>query len=285
MFTNPSTLRRRAPQPVVMSSSDSDHDEIQYLPPSDPPSDASMGNIMDTSEDIPLRDILKREVERDSSPDLEFVTPMQRLFRMRPRSSSLPPVETMPMISSDDIIFTPRTERRVRVAAGQAKRIETMARNKVLAEEERVLREAQEARDKRLEQETFFRVLVADIREHGSTLSDFLEYLATTKTTRTTVLQWATGEVKATVASESAIITKLKIVRKSGKVIDEAFFLDYSLSDLTTELRGLAPTMFTICDAFSMTPRQERTISNTWLKKKELVSYIQIQLSVCSNTL
>jgi hypothetical protein len=123
--------RRRARHLILLSSSgpsDNINTILANLPPSDPPSELSSSDknkqseCPQTLEDIPLHKILKREVDRESSPNLDYNTPLQRLFCGQLQSSSLPQEVTAPMLSSENtVIFTPRTERRIQVAAGQVK--------------------------------------------------------------------------------------------------------------------------------------------------------------------
>jgi hypothetical protein len=79
MLSMPSQQTRRN---IILSSSGLSDDHRQHnkdLPPSDPPSESSdfEANFDNTSEGIPLLHLLHNEVEKESSPFPEFVTPMQ----------------------------------------------------------------------------------------------------------------------------------------------------------------------------------------------------------------
>lgn len=227
------------------------------------------------------------------------------------------------MLSSEDIIFSPRTERKLRVDTAQRKRAETMAYNRAkvaeelakVADEEAKKRVAEEEmveaekeknwENHRMEREKVFDSLLDSLQKHKYTMAEFLDYVFNpelshivdcqwegffkhrevverilgywvssgySKTTRMIVTEWMKKEMMKVVAEEAKMITKSQIVRKSNMVVNEDFFLSYSLVNLTQRLRALAPNMFALCDAFSTTTRQMRSMSGKWFKKKELVS-------------
>ncbi|KAJ7084898.1 hypothetical protein B0H15DRAFT_783568 [Mycena belliarum] len=88
---------------------------------------------------------------------------------------------------------------------------------------------------------------------------------------RTTVHEWAAQLVAATAAAEAQSITSSGILKKSKKVVDEQFFLNYNLAGLTATLRKLAPTSFGVFDAFSATARRGRVVSAAGSRKKEIL--------------
>jgi hypothetical protein len=109
---------------------------------------------------------------------------------------------------------------------------------------------------------------------HKVTVQRILEYWTMSKysqTAQTVVLDFATSLVECTVGQESRRITQSEILQKRKKIVNEEFFLKYSLSNLTNSLRQLAPRMFQILNAFSTTRRQVRDLSPAWFKKKNLV--------------
>lgn len=308
MSSNLNHGRRR---PIILSSpsvgpSTDEFNTHLDLPDSDPP-DMS-------SDDIPLS-VLKREVERQSpGSDTDYATPLRRLFRQR---SPTPPLETaIPIPSSDDtVMFTPRTERKIRVNAGQIKRMESLARNRAQAEESRIKerdewleKEAETDQKEKEEDERrrteFFDTLLEDLHNHKYSMAEFLDYVFNpelqhnhdwqwrgffkkraiverifgywttsgyNRTTHAIIKTWVMREMSQTVGAESTLITDSGILRKTNKVINERFFLDYSIVALTKRLRELAPSIFAICDAFSTTARQARSMTEKWLHKKEIV--------------
>jgi hypothetical protein len=61
------------------------------------------------------------------------------------------------------------------------------------------------------------------------------------------------------------------ILSKTKNIVNERFFLDFSLTDLVRTIRGMAPTVFKVFDSFSTTTRQLNKASEKFLEKKELV--------------
>ncbi|KAF8157862.1 hypothetical protein B0H34DRAFT_640239, partial [Crassisporium funariophilum] len=155
-----------------------------------------------------------------------------------------------------------------------------------------------------LDKQELFASILDRLQAEGCTLADFLDYAFNPKTphtydwrwkgffqdrvtierifnhwtsssynksTRAWTNDWATKQVERVVAQESASITDSGILRKSSKTINEEFFLDYSLRELTQTLQTLAPTTFRVLDAFSTSTRQARNLSEKWKSKKELM--------------
>jgi hypothetical protein len=96
------------------------------------------------------------------------------------------------------------------------------------------------------------------------------------KTTRVFIHNWATEQVTKRVYSEAREITKTGILSKAKKVVNEHFFLHFSLEGLTTILRSMAPTAFAVFEAFSTTTRQLSKSSVRGLQKKAMVRPIAI---------
>jgi hypothetical protein len=321
---------------LILSSDIESEDGGTHLPPSDPPSDSSDddagGGTVQTSDDIPLMGLL-RSVEYNPHRQLNMTgsfagqdspnlaTPHARGRRFRPRSSSLPIPDTpwrsvhhalglehRPLLAPNFGLITPRTQKRLNYSAGQQKRRDTLARQRIEAEErreaEKRMHEENECMRKTLFLDEVAEILQEKLTERGYSLADFLdhvfnpdrkfafdwrwkgffahkvtvrrilEYWTTSKysqTARTVVLDFATSLVERTVGRESRRITQSEILQKRKKIVNEEFFLKYSLSDLTNSLRQLAPRMFQILDAFSTTRRQVRDLSPAWFKKKNLV--------------
>ncbi|KIM45742.1 hypothetical protein M413DRAFT_24874 [Hebeloma cylindrosporum] len=79
------------------------------------------------------------------------------------------------------------------------------------------------------------------------------------------------GQVQKIAGEEAGAISREGILSKTNKVINEAFFLDYSISGLTSTLRSLAPNFFSLLDAFSITSRQKSQLSEKWAEKKRIM--------------
>ncbi|KAF8174074.1 hypothetical protein BJ912DRAFT_858960 [Pholiota molesta] len=204
------------------------------------------------------------------------------------------------MASSDSIMFTPTTERKLQRSRITQKRLETYSKNK---ETESTMQEGEKLQKQRTRERIFDEVL-AVFQEAGITLAEFLQYVFkpkahhifdwkwrgffqhretvkeifsywTTaeynKTTRTFIMDWIVSQAETIVRAESKTISESKILRKTSMTVNEHFFLDYSLEDLTKQLRELAPTAFTLFDAFSTTKRQLRELKEKSLHKQELV--------------
>lgn len=321
----------RKRQRVIFSSDlDSDNKGIDTgLPPSDPPSECSSsdGEPVQTSDDIPLMRQFYNHAAHPLSPFPPDDAPnlagqSAQSWHFRPRSSSLPIPETpsrhgvhqvhgleRPLLAPNFKPITPRTQKRFNYQAGQRKRRETLARQKIEAEEKREAEKALHEENERMRKALFLdevaEILQEKLAERGYSLADLLdhifnpdrtfgfdwrwkgffshkstvrrifEYWTTSKysqTARTAVLDFATSLLERTVGRESRRVTHSEVLQKRKKIINEDFFLKYSLSDLTTTLRKIAPRMFQILDAFSTTSRQVRDMSSTWFKKKNLVS-------------
>jgi len=100
------------------------------------------------------------------------------------------------------------------------------------------------------------------------------------RTARALVQEWATGLVSQTVEKESRSITKSGMLQKRKMVVNEDFFLKYSLTNITRSLRAITPSAFRIFDAFSVTKRRSG-IQNTeaWCERNEIVSLVNFQIA------
>ncbi|KAF8156294.1 hypothetical protein K438DRAFT_1621597, partial [Mycena galopus ATCC 62051] len=166
--------------------------------------------------------------------------------------------------------------------------------------------EAQAAKAK-LRRETFFNELLDNMSEAGYSLAELLDYIFNpasklkgdwrwrgfffhkpiveriltvfgywsspkyNETSRATVRELATRLVASMVSREAQQITSSGVLSKSKKVVNEQYFLGYSLAGLTATLHGMAPIAFRILDAFSTTVRQIRENSASGLHRKELL--------------
>lgn len=88
---------------------------------------------------------------------------------------------------------------------------------------------------------------------------------------RALLREWAVEQAGKAVAEEAKGICKDGVLSKANKVIDEHFFLDYSLLSLTQYLKALAPMFFSILDAFSVTTRQRNQLTDKWKETKLMV--------------
>jgi hypothetical protein len=247
-----------------------------------------------TSDDIPLRnDAVDPTSEDIPLASIKLRVHRQTDHRTRLRSSSLPtPVQTR-IATSDDILFTPRTERKHRMALMTQKRFATMAQK---------AREL-EAREKE-SKERFFDKTLQSFHDRGISLAEFLKYVfnpearhvvnwkwrgffqqtdtvkeifgywtgsGSNKTTQKFITNWVIEQAKKIVAQESKAISDSKILLKGAKMVDEAFFLNFSLESITANLRELAPQAFVLFDAFSTTERQKKELKERSRKRQELV--------------
>ncbi|KAJ7022410.1 hypothetical protein C8F04DRAFT_960328 [Mycena alexandri] len=212
-----------------------------------------------------------------------------------------PPTVDVDVRPSDDVLFTPRTEKALKSKAAQLKRRSTLELQRAAAQ----ARVAQIALEKRaLLRAHLFDKVLDDISAGGFSFAEFAEYVFDPDTklktdwrwrgffqqkatverifgywsssryntsTRATVLDWAISLVAANASAEAQGITSSGILSKSKKVINEEYFLGYNLAGLTATLRGMAPIAFRILDAFSTTPRQLRENSAAGLRRKELL--------------
>jgi hypothetical protein len=100
------------------------------------------------------------------------------------------------------------------------------------------------------------------------------------RTARALVQDWATGLVSRTVGKESRSITKLGVLQKRKMVVNEDFFLKYSLTNITRSLRTMAPSAFRIFDAFSATKtRSGNQNTEAWRERNEIVSLFNFQIA------
>ncbi|KAJ6595217.1 hypothetical protein DFH09DRAFT_1413281 [Mycena vulgaris] len=224
-------------------------------------------------------------------------------------ASSLSPLPQTPpaagsMLSSSPM-YTPTTETKVLTARAHQKRVETLQRVKEGAEAEEVARIQQLAKEEQ-DKKAYFNEVLDGLEEREYSLADFLEYVfnpstrfesgydwrwrgffshklvvkqilgywtsSRAKTTRTFVWDWAYQLVRKVVAKESRCITLSGILSKVKKTVNEDFFLNYNLREMSNTLRGLSPTAFGIFDAYSTTKRQMKNKSKNFLKKRDVLS-------------
>ena len=88
---------------------------------------------------------------------------------------------------------------------------------------------------------------------------------------RVLLREWVEEQAGKVVADEAKGICKDGVLSKANKVVDEHFFLDYSLLSLTQYLKTLAPMFFSILEAFSVTTRQRSQLTDKWKEKKMMV--------------
>ncbi|EDR07713.1 uncharacterized protein LACBIDRAFT_327646 [Laccaria bicolor S238N-H82] len=88
--------------------------------------------------------------------------------------------------------------------------------------------------------------------------------------------EWVLGQAKKIAGQEACTITESGLLKTTNKEINENFFFDYSIARLTQNLRSLAPTFFSIADAFSTTSRQEKSLSKGWAEKKNICLKVRL---------
>jgi hypothetical protein len=285
---------------------DDEDDEPMLAPPVNEDDEPMLADSLDldrnpflTSDDIPF--------DRNISPSsddvpLALVLRGRDYFPRRLRSSSLPTPIQARMSSDHDIMFTPNTERKHLKGLITQKRLETFSRNKG----SRLFKAAEEKAEKEHARELLFNDILDTIQKAGANLADFLKYVfkpdtqrifdwkwqgffqnqETVKdifgywtstdynqTTRTFISDWVISQAKLIVGQESKAISDSKFLRKTSMVVDEEYFLDYSLESITDRLRTLAPGAFALFDAFSSTDRQKRELKEKSRRKQELVCF------------
>ncbi|KAF8196897.1 hypothetical protein K438DRAFT_1906287 [Mycena galopus ATCC 62051] len=275
--------RSRAANRYQVLSSDYIEGPDDCLPPSDPPEPLSGSEDEDgVQTPIPPRKLLPAETFGDSSP-LAARGP-RRIYR-HPRSSSAPPVigptgfsddeDVQPHPTSEDVLYSPHTERRFLNARKQSKRQQTLAA-KFLDEMHKTDVSLAEFMDHVFDPDNTF---TADWRWNGfffhrALVERIFGYWTSSRynhTTRNFMHEWATKHVVKRVYSEARAITISGILNKAKKAVNERFFLDFSLANLTQSLRERAPTAFAIFDSFSTTTRQKTRAKEAFMKKKELM--------------
>jgi len=86
------------------------------------------------------------------------------------------------------------------------------------------------------------------------------------------VHNWALSIVGKAVWKELQTITKSGLLQKWKMTVNEGFFLQYNLTNLTGCLHELALKMFQVFDAFSIMECQRKHMMPVWAARKEIVS-------------
>lgn len=221
-------------------------------------------------------------------------------FISRLRSSLLPLQHTK---RSDNILFTPRTEKKVLHATAEKRRLATLQRNR----EKRDSQKMDTINFARAEKIYVFEEALNILHSKSCTLAEFLDYVFNPKCTmestydwcwtgffknknavrkilgywttsdysisaRELVNTWAMEQAQKVVAEEARAICKDGLLSKTKRTINESFFLDYSILSLTKCLKDLAPVFFGILGAFSVTTRQKTQLTEKWEERKMIVS-------------
>jgi hypothetical protein len=296
---------------VVSSDNDALDDDLPLSDPlvddDNDDDEAMVVDIVDSDENLFLTsdDIHFDHPVFPSSEDVPLVSVLRGhdYFPRRLRSSSLPtPIHarTATVPSDHDIMFTPNTERKHQRGLITQKRLATFSRNKG----SRLIKAAEEKAEKERARELLFDDILETLQKAGANLADFLKYVfkpdtqrvfdwkwrgffqhqetvkeifgywTTTdynQTTRTFIGDWVISHAKLIVGQESKAISDAKILCKTSMVVNEDYFLDYSLESITDRLRKLAPGAFALFDAFSTTDRQKRELKEKSRRKQELV--------------
>ncbi|KAJ7192777.1 hypothetical protein C8J57DRAFT_1657987 [Mycena rebaudengoi] len=310
----------------IFSSDIPDYDENllpsdNALPASDPPgndSGSDSGSDSDPTTPIQLPALTSLIAPAliapaSSSPSAGRADHPRRIYRVQRRSSAptSPERPAAPIETSDDIILTPRAEKKFLRDRRELHRQDTRMANRLerimAIEQDRIEAEqlARSEEEKRLIlRNQLFSSFLHDLKQNDFSLADFVDhafdpatpldydwhwrgffaqkplverifgYWTTSKynkTTRVFIHNWATEQVTKRVYSEAREITKTGILSKAKKVVNEHFFLHFSLEGLTTILRSMAPTAFAVFEAFSTTTRQLSKSSVRGLQKKAMV--------------
>lgn len=304
-------VRHHPARPILLSS-DYDPPNFDDLPPSDPPEEDTEFELPPaTTDENPF---LTSDDETFGEHQFNFPSsediPLASLFAnhrspsTRSRRSSLPtPTQIrLPIPSSDDILYTPNTERKHQKQQITQKRLQALHQNRQL----RLSRAEEEKAELERAKERLFDEVLLTFQKAGVSLADFLHYIFkpgsgtrhvydwkwrgffqhqetvkkiftfwTTsdynKTTRTFISGWIMDQAKKIVGLESKAISTSRVLRKSAMLVNEDFFLNFSLENITAQLRKLAPGAFGLMDAFTTTARQEKELKETSLQKKERV--------------
>lgn len=206
--------------------------------------------------------------------------------------------------SSDTTIYTFEEEMALKAKNAEAKRQETLARNK---RESAVKLKTFEATSKAKFFDDLLENLHQQLSERNYTLADLLEYIfnpttklaydwrwrgffgrpntvkrilgywssrKSSKSARTLVYDWALRQIRKVVGEEARSITKSKILQVMHKEVNPDLFLDFSMTRQTDMLRGLAPSAFSIFDSFSAGKRQLQLsrMTSAYMRKKNTVS-------------
>ncbi|KAJ7080222.1 hypothetical protein C8R44DRAFT_895442 [Mycena epipterygia] len=224
----------------------------------------------------------------------------------RARGSSVPPSDDLIFTPGAERRLKIQRAQERRRETLQSKKINAKIdeATRLAAEQKQAASHQMQAEKTRLLREQFFDKVLDDMTASKYTLAEFLDYVFNPETklksdwrwrgfflnrpvverifgywtsskypatTHATVHEWAASLIAAKTSTEAQSITSSGILTKSKKVVNEQFFLGYSLAGLTATLRGMAPTAFHILDAFSSTARQLRQNSAAGLRKKEIL--------------
>ncbi|KAL1753879.1 hypothetical protein FB107DRAFT_216807 [Schizophyllum commune] len=95
----------------------------------------------------------------------------------------------------------------------------------------------------------------------------------TSTSARATVRDWVLSQMEEIARQESQAIIDSGELRKSGRNLDEQYFLNYQPHELAARLRGMASGVFRVLAAFSRTTKQaQQRLSETWRRRKEIVA-------------
>ncbi|KAK7029753.1 hypothetical protein R3P38DRAFT_3188615 [Favolaschia claudopus] len=302
---------------TILSSEIEEEDD--KLPPSDPPDPSSSDSESESEapSKLPsLTSVLGIAPPVTARP-LARQSPPRQL-----RGSSVPPQDSPDDVdlraehpTSDDILFTPRTEKKfLRERAEQQRQRQRLLNREqkasaLDAERKAAAQQAELEKEKsRLRRLQVFDKFLKEMRENDISLAEFMEHVFNPEiklnydwrwrgffaqqsmverifgywttsnynlSTRNFIHNWATNLVSKMAASESRAITDSGILAKTKKTVNEKFFLDFSLANLARTIRGMAPTMFRILDSFSTTTRQRNKATQSFMDKKELESQMK----------
>ncbi|KAL1749781.1 hypothetical protein FB107DRAFT_294881 [Schizophyllum commune] len=88
------------------------------------------------------------------------------------------------------------------------------------------------------------------------------------KSVRETVREWVLTEMEHIAQKESDAIINSGELRKTGKAVDENYFLSYKPRELGARLRGLASGVYRVLATFS---RAQQQLSEQWRNRKDMI--------------
>ncbi|KAJ7727279.1 hypothetical protein DFH07DRAFT_757734 [Mycena maculata] len=206
---------------------------------------------------------------------------------------------------SSSPMYTPHTEAKYISERANQRRLHTVQTLKDATAAEKEAVAIVKARELE-EMKVYFDEVLGGLEERGYSLADFMEYVfnlttrfqsrydwrwrgffahkpvvqqllsywssARAQTTHILIWNWEYQLVRKVVAQEAQHITSSGMLSKVKKTVNEDFFLNFSLHGISTSLRALSPTAFSIFDVYSSTKRQEKTGSKGFLKRHKVLA-------------
>lgn len=220
-------------------------------------------------------------------------------------SSTLSPIRTLQLasdpVSGPSDFHSPRTEHKIKMLLKGKRKSVTMAMDR----KKRQYTALEIAEKTQARKEKVFEEALGVLKVGGCTLAEFLEYVFNPKTplsfdwrwkgffnhrakvrqifgywtmagysetAQSIVNEWVVDRAEKLAADEAKVISDEGMASKANREVNEEFFLNYSIPELTNRLETLAPSLFRILRGFATTTRQSAQLSTDWLAKKKMVS-------------